>query len=133
MRQIVTARGDPVDIKLYAVTVAKVPYPRNGKTYVGLDVGSALGDVDVLSAVDEFVAKAARPTFSPVQGARVLAKMVHTKYETDAGAPGFEFPLQEGMLLDVVLRPGAFGEFGYCLLVHRVKPHAPKPAKPHAP
>ena len=123
--QVAGPDGEPVDVRLYACQVIKPPYEAGGKTYAVLDASAAAGDLDRLRALNDFVRAQARPRFSPVRpdGALVV-KLDRPKWETAAGTPGFAFPLDVGSLVDVVLRPGAFGGFGWCLLVHRLKPHA---------
>ena len=124
-RQLALPDGSPVEIKLFGCMVDREPYVRNDKTYVALDLIDAVGDLDVLRAVDEFIEHAARPEFSPYRPPLVIAKMpANVEYATATGEPGSRFDLRRGELVDVLLRPGAFGSFGYCLLVSRVKPHA---------
>lgn len=127
-KQIVSAQGAPVLVKLYGCGIDKPPYLKNGKTYLSLDISEAAGQLDLLHRVDELVHRHAKPRFSPVWGMLLIAKMntggggVRTMYETAEGDPGTAFPMPKGAAVDVELAPGAFGEFGYCWLVRRVKP-----------
>ena len=129
--QIVSAPGAPVLVKLYGCAVDKPPYVKNGKTYVSLDISEATGQLELLHRVDDLVHRHAKPQFSPVWGMLLIAKMniggVPTKYETAEGDPGPAFPMPKGAAVDVELAPGAFGGFGYCWLVRRVKPSGVKP------
>ena len=126
-RQVTASDGGPVSVRLYACTIDKAPYARHGKTYVCLDVSRAVGDLDLLHKVDAFVESQAHPDFSPVSGTRVIAKMpAGVTYETEDGDPGPRLSLTETDVVDVELVPGAFGKFGYCWLVRRVKPHVTK-------
>lgn len=125
LRQLTTAGGEPVDVKLYACRVVKEPYDRNGKTYLGLDLSATLGDLDALRQVDDFVAKHASNGYSPLMpGGNLVVKLTaSTKYENSDGNPAARWSIAPDAYVDLVLRPGAFGDFGYCWLVHRIKPH----------
>lgn len=125
-RQVVNASdGTPVDLKLFRCVVDKAPYVRGAKTYVALDLIDALGDLDVLRALDEFIERSVTPEFSPLRPPLVIVKVPRdVSYEDAEGAPGPPLDLKRGDEIDVMLRPGAFGAFGYCLLLTRVKPHA---------
>ena len=126
-RQVVRAQGgQPPDVALYNCSVDQEPRDKGGKLYVSLDAGDAAGDVELLKAIDEHIHRAARPAYSPVATMPLLVVKVlaATRFEDEAGDPVPAWPLRRGQAVDVVLRPGAFGEFGYCLLLQRVKPHA---------
>lgn len=121
------ASGEPVDIKLYGCRVQRPPYLSNGKTYMLLDLGACVAGsgTELLRAVDEFVARQAKPSFTPVRAdGALLVKLDRPKYEDGNGDPGPAFQPAPNDLVDVVVRPGAFAAFGYCVLVHRMKPHA---------
>lgn len=128
LRQLENPRGGGApEARLYACEVLKPPYDRGGKTYVQLALG--LGDVDVLRRIDDLIHQQARPAFSPLStagdGLRVVAKLPGTaRFEDVAGDPCPRWQLHAGQRVDVVLEPGAFGDFGYCLLVRRIKPTA---------
>jgi len=129
LRQLATAGGGPVEARLYACRVAKAPYDKNGKTYLVLDLAAALGDLDVLRAVDDHVRRVAGARFSPLLdgGAQLVVKVPPggaVKYENDDGNPAAAWRIEDDAYVDAVVRPGAFGDFGYCWLLHRVKPHA---------
>jgi hypothetical protein len=125
-RQVVDAGSrQPVDIVLYGCKVTKAPHTANGKTYVWLDVAECVGDVQRLRDVDVFIKREASPRFSPVTERMVIAKLTRaTQYATDDGAAAWKIDAALGDLVDVVLQPGAFGGFGYCMLVNKLKPHA---------
>lgn len=126
-RQVVRARdGQPPDVALYNCSVDQEPRLRGDKTYVSLDAGDAVGDVDLLKTIDQHIYRAARPAFSPVATMPLLVVKVlaTTRFEDEQGDQAGPWALRRGQAVDVVLRPGAFGEFGYCLLLQRVKPHA---------
>lgn len=126
--------GREVAIALYACRVTRPPFSKNGKTYMHLDLSSAAGDLDALRDADQAICQAARPAFSPVAYASpagppraVIVKLTKTvAYSGADAAPAPPFSPAEGDLVDVVLTPGAFGSFGYCVLVSRLKPHALK-------
>lgn len=123
-RQLVTSDGLPVVATLYACVVDKAPYLKNGKTYVCLDTSGAVGDLDLVRKVDAFVDSQAKPDFSPVWGSRLVVKMPATlTYATDNGEAGPPFVMNAADVVDVEVTPGAFGKFGYCWLMRRVKPH----------
>lgn len=111
---------------LYNCVIDDEPRQRGGKTYVSLDIAEAVGDTDVLRACDQFIWSQARPAYSPAASAPLIVAKVlgTTRYENDLGNPAAAWPLRRGQTVDVVLRPGAFGDFGYCLLLHRIKPRA---------
>lgn len=123
-RQLVSSQGTPVLVKLYRCAVHTPPYAKNGKTYASFDISGASGQLEVLRQVDDMVHHHAKPAFSPVWGTRLVVKMNDTKFETPLGDPGPRFELAKGSLVDVELSPGAFGDFGYCWLLKRVKPSA---------
>lgn len=123
-RQLVTSDGGPVLVKLYRCTVDKAPYAKNSKTYVTFDITEALGNTDILQKVDAFITVEARPAFTPLWGPLVVVKMPLTAtYENEQGDPTQPFFLNRGDVVDIELSPGAFGKFGYCWLLKRVKPH----------
>lgn len=120
-------RGRDVDMALYACRVERPPFVKHGKTYMELDLSAAAGDLDGLRAADTAIRAAVNPSFSPVRAETrgVIVKLLKTtSYETDQGNPGPAFVPAQNDLVDVVLTPGAFGQFGYCVLVKRMKPHA---------
>lgn len=117
--------GAPVDVALYNCVVDQEPRQRGDKVYLSLDAGDAVGDTDLLRRVDEHIYRAARPAFSPVALPLLTVKVLATtRYEDEAGHAAPSWTPRRGQVVDVVLRPGAFGDFGYCLLLQRVKPHA---------
>jgi hypothetical protein len=129
-RQLVSAAtGATPSVALYNCTVDEPPYERGGKTYVSLDIEDAVGDVDLLREIDAFVDSAAKPAFSPLATASLLIVKVPAhgvRYDAEDGSRDLDgaFQLRRGQAVDVVVRPGAFGAFGYCFLLQRVKPHA---------
>ena len=141
-RQLATEANAPVDAHLYALRVTRVS-ESDGKTYVVADASDALGDVEVILGADAFIRRAANPRFSPVgRGdgtdagtlSLTLKLLATTKYADDIGHPAPPFVPAVGDLVDAAVRPGAFGDFGYCILVQALKPHAAKAhaAKAHA-
>ncbi len=129
LRQVVDARTrQPVLATLYRCKVAKAPHAIGGKTYVWLDVSDCVGDVQCLRDVDEFIRREASPRFSPVTESMVIAKLTRaTRYATDDGSAAWTMDVTLGDVVDAVLQPGAFGSFGYCVLVNKLKPHAAGP------
>ena len=126
LRHVVDAHDrQPVHVTVYRCTVAKAPHEVGGKTYVWLDVSDCLGDMQRLRDVDEYIRREASPRFSPVTKDLVIAKLTRaTSYATDDGTPAWKLDVVQGDVVDVVLQPGAFGAFGYCVLVSKLKPHA---------
>lgn len=126
MRQVAGPGGRAVEAALYGCQVVRAPHDKSGKTYMTLDIGSCVGDLDVLRQVDDFVKKHAAPNFSPLlPGGHLVVKVpAGVKYENAAGNPAAHWPVLTNSVIDVVLRPGAFGDFGYCWLVQRLKPAA---------
>lgn len=124
-RQLVRSDGRQVDVALYRCVVDKPPYVRGGKTYVALDLIDAMGDMDVLRRVDEYIEKTAFPEFSPFRPPLLIVKIpTSVTYQDVAGKHATTpFLMKQGDEIDVVVRPGAFGSFGYCWLLTRVKPH----------
>lgn len=129
LRQIAASDGSPVDVRLYGCMVVQPPHVKNGKKYARFDVSDAVGDVDVLSAVDGFVARhVSAGSFSPLRdGGQLVVKVpADLRYENDSADPTDPWTMTAGQVVDVELRPGAFGDFGYCWLLRRVKPAAKK-------
>lgn len=126
-RQVVRAQdGQPPEVALYNCLVDQEPRLRGDKTYLSLDAGDAVGDVDLLNTIDQHICRAAKPAYSPVAAMPLLVVKVlaSTRFEDEEGNPAPSWALTRHQAVDVVLRPGAFGDFGYCLLLQRVKPHA---------
>ena len=126
----------PVRAELYGCTV--VSESTNGRNaFLTLDLSNATArsdaGIDVLRRVDARIRREANPRFSPLRqdadGNRVIAKVDdgNLRFETWDGAFAVPFEFRIGMRVDAVLRLGAFGTFGYCWLMERVKPHEPTP------
>lgn len=126
LRQISRADGGPVDVELYGCHVHRAPHVSGGKTYMTLNLDRAGGDTRVLAEVDDFVRRQAAPAFSPLlAGGHLVVKLpAGVAYETAAGEPAAPWGILTNAAVDVVVRPGAFGDFGYCWLLRRVKPSA---------
>ena len=129
-RQLTTAGGGAVEATLYNCVVEKPPFDRGGKSYATLDLSDAVGDVDAVRKVDAFIRGAAHPAYSPFQASgpreTLVIKVPRTgvAWELADGATSLDGPyeLHEGQRVDVVLAAGAFGGFGYCWLLRRIKP-----------
>jgi hypothetical protein len=120
-----SATGKAPQARLFGCQVLKPPREVSGKTYVTLDLEDAVGDLQVLDAVDGFVRSQATAAYSPWGRGdrRLVAKVVAaTAFEDAEGDPAAPWALLQNSTVDVVVRPGAFGDFGYCWLVARVKP-----------
>ncbi len=128
-RQLTRANGDPVEATLHGCEVRRSPYAENGKTYAVVGLAEASGDVDALRKVDSFVRASAAPAYSPLSGDALTIKVPDrgVSWETEDGHAALDgaFALPAGHRVDVVLRLGAYGSFGYCWLVRRIKPAAP--------
>lgn len=124
-RQVVGPGGGPVEAALHLCQVVSPPAAKNGKTYMTLDISECLGDVDLVKRVDAWIDKHASPRFSPLLPghARLVVKLPPgVRFENVTGDPAAPWPILANAVIDVVIRPGAFGEFGYCWLLQRVKP-----------
>ncbi len=130
---LTTRDGAPLRAEVYACTVLRET--TNGRNrFVTLDLTTARGaGVDVLRRADDVIRREANPGFSPLTrragedgGGTVIAKLAgdDVRFETWDGGFAVPFDLVPGMCVDVELRLGAFGAFGYCWLLERVKPHA---------
>lgn len=119
--QITFADKSKVVAHLTGCVVRKAFTSSDGKKYVKLDMTGAIGDKQLLLAVEERIKEVANPKFSPLRFAweDVTAKLFGTKWELD-GQPAAEWELREGDVVDMSLSPGAFGPFGWCLLVARI-------------
>jgi hypothetical protein len=106
--QLELATGGPVVARVRGCVVAKTS-ESGGKRYATLDMSSAIGDKKLLLDVDEFIRARAAPRFSPLRFAwgQVTVKI----------ASGED--VHRGEVLDVELSPGAFGPFGWCLLLKK--------------
>lgn len=107
--QLANDDGTPVVARLAGCVVTGVT-ESNGKRYASLDMSSSTGDRQLLLDVDECIRARVRPRFSPMRLAwtRVTVKIVTTD------------DVATGGVVDVELTPGAFGSFGWCLLLTRV-------------
>jgi hypothetical protein len=101
--------GKPVVARVRGCVVTKV-FESQGKRYATLDMSSAIGDKQLLLDADEFIRARASPRFSPLRFAwtQVTVKIV------------INDELRYGSILDVELSPGAFGAFGWCLLLKKI-------------
>ena len=127
LRQVCGPGGAAVEARLYGCQVLRAPHASNGKTYMTLDISGSSGDADILKRVDDFVRSNSAAEFSPLMaGGRQLVVKVPpgVQYETADGQPAAAWPVLTNAMVDVVVRPGAFGDFGYCWLLSRVKPGA---------
>lgn len=132
LHQVVAAAADgsqaPVQVALYGCVVMTPPHAagRGNKTYMTLRLDDATGDLDRLRQVDDFVARRAAPDFSPLMagGTRLVVKVpaAGVGYECERGDPTGPWTPGAEDVVDVVLAPGAFGAFGYCWLLRRIKP-----------
>lgn len=125
MRQIKTVRrgryyqlayeddGKSVEATLTGdMTVKKAFATADGKRYLKLDLDRAIGDKKLLMDVQEHIERAVSPRYSPLRNAwsDVTVKLM--------GAHHDEFAV--GDVLDsLVVSPGAFETFGWCLLAKR--------------
>jgi hypothetical protein len=127
-RQLVDAQtGETPQVKLYRARVTKTVAA--DKPYITLDLGmleDQRSDAAGLADVDAFIHKLAEPRFSPLSAKTVIVKMPpkDVRWENENGDPALPWPVELHAVVDVILKPGAFGEFGYCWLVHRIKPHS---------
>ena len=130
---LVNRDGTPVTAELYKCVLVNDPHPArgdaaSGKTYATLDLTFARGSgMGVLQNVSTRITKEAAPEFSPLRPDKTLVVKFPggggVRHETREGAADAPFAPVAGQAVDVVLRLGAFGSFGYCWLVSRIKPH----------
>jgi hypothetical protein len=125
---LVNRNGTAVTAELYKCVLANDPHLSSGKTYATLDLTYARGaGLGVLQNVSHRIDVLAAPEFSPLRPDKTLVVKFPaggaTRHETRDGAAAAPFTPVAGQAVDVVLRLGAFGSFGYCWLVSRIKPH----------
>lgn len=115
----------PVTVKLFDCRVVRL----KGSTYLVLDASMADDDAKAeLLRAHDFIQRHSSPEFSPLKYAResdawdaVVVKMARdVSWETPKG-PTDPWKLSPGDAVDVVVSPGAFGKFGWCLNVKRIK------------
>ncbi|AGE58540.1 hypothetical protein PBCVNY2B_863L [Paramecium bursaria Chlorella virus NY2B] len=89
--------------------------------YVRLDLSKSSGDRSALLKIHEYIKNAANPNFSPLKYAAenkswddVVCKISNANWEP------YEKYLNKGDKVDVVLSPGSFGSFGWCLNIKQV-------------
>ena len=89
--------------------------------YVRLDVSISSGDRGALIKIHDYIKNAVNPNFSPIKYAAenkswddVVCKISNAQWEP------FEKYLNKGDKVDVVLSPGSFGKFGWCLNVKKI-------------
>ena len=88
--------------------------------YVRLDLSKSSGDRGALLKIHEYIKNAANPQFSPLKYAEnkswddIVCKISNAQWYP------FEKYLNKGDKVDVVLSPGAFGKFGWCLNVKNI-------------
>lgn len=129
---LVNRDGTPVIAELYKCVLSNDPHPArgdtSGKMYATLDLTFARGaGIGVLHSVSQRIDKEAAPEFSPLRPDKTLVVKFPAggavRHETREGGADAPFTPVAGQAVDVVLRLGAFGSFGYCWLVSRIKPH----------
>ena len=130
--QLATPDGGPVEVKLFGCVVVSSKYSSgkdssgkdsSGKDYAKLDLSAAQGREDLVRVAEFIDATKPKPRFSPLRfglGNVVVKFGPGTKWETAIAAIS-EFYLEPGSLVDVVVSPGAFGDFGWCVNVKRIK------------
>jgi hypothetical protein len=123
---LTTSSGQSVRAELYRCVILREPHVSNGKTYATLDLTHAHGPgLAVLTNVDTIIRKHSAPEFSPLMTPQKLVVKLPDQgvhYETHDGNAGYAFELRQGRSVDVMLKLGSFGSFGYCWIVERIKP-----------
>lgn len=121
--------GGPVDIKVFSCKVVAAPYEVEGKRYARLDMTRIdPAERHLLANVESTIRRLASPRFSPLRdglGSVVVKIPADASWEDARGDVG-EFSLAAGDWVDVVVSPGAFGVFGWTLLVKRLKRSGPE-------
>lgn len=120
---VVRSPNQPILARVYGCTVDKAPYTKNGKTYVSFDTTHAVGDLGTIRDVDNFVYRQARISFSPVWtgcGLLIVKIPPTARFLSAAGSVSL-FELHRGDVVDIEVEPGAYGSFGYCWLLRRIK------------
>lgn len=124
---LVNKDGSAVQAEVYGCTVQREPHESSGKTYATLDLALARGaGLGVLQNVATRIDREAAPEFSPLRPDKTLVVKFPARgvrHETREGCADAPFVPTRGQCVDVVLKLGSFGTFGYCWLVSRIKPH----------
>lgn len=120
--QVAYADKSKVCAELDGCVVKKAFVSTDGKRYAKFDMSRAIGDKQLLLAVQDHIREAANPRFSPLRFAweDVTVKLMGTKWEI-GDQPAAAWELREGDVVNLVLTPGAFGSFGWCLIATHVK------------
>ncbi|ABU44299.1 hypothetical protein FK949_gp207 [Paramecium bursaria Chlorella virus NYs1] len=89
--------------------------------YVRLDLSKSSGDRSALLKIHEYIKDVANPNFSPLKYAAenrswddIVCKISNAEWNP------FEKHINKGDKVDVVLSPGSFGSFGWCLNIKQV-------------
>lgn len=91
-------------VHLRGVLVSRAPFVSGRKTYAVLELEPGAPETERVKRIDAFVrAQDVQPSYSPLGRSSVLVKVVSGTARTNE-------------VVDAVLKPGAFGSFGYCWL-----------------
>ena len=111
--------GNPIQLLFESCVIAREIY--DGGKYVRLDLSKSSGDRQALLKIHEFIKGKANPAFSPLKYAAenkswddIVVKISNAEWEP------FEKYLPKGSKVDVILTPGAFGDFGFCLNIKKI-------------
>lgn len=120
--QVAFADKSKVSAKLDGCVVKKAFVSNDGKRYAKFDMSRAIGDKQLLLGVQEHIKQAVNPRFSPLRFAweDVTVKLMATKWEI-GDQPAAAWELREGDVVDLVVSPGAFASFGWCLIATHVR------------
>lgn len=117
-------------VKVFGAVVVKDMYESAGKRYLKVNLQECTRQSYVrheLTNIDRAIDKAVNPRFSPVRYAEehdwgeVVLKVLDSCSWEDAAGPAKPFWPVEHDVVDVVVAPGAFGDFGWCLNVVKIK------------
>jgi len=111
--------GKAIELYFDNCTVVREIYDNN--KYIRLDLSKTSGDKNALRLIHSYIQKEVNPNFSPLKYAfennswsDIVCKISNASWEP------FEKYLSKGQSVDVVLSPGAFGSFGFCLLIKKI-------------
>jgi hypothetical protein len=121
------ALGDLDDLRRVDAFIAREATARAGGTGGTGGTGGYHGKNGGTGGTDKRGKNRDNDFFSPVMdGDQVVVKIPR---DAVLDSPDHQTWLRVGDAVDVVLAPGAFAAFGYCLLLRRAKPHQLRDAK----
>jgi hypothetical protein len=108
--------NNPVELLFENCLVVRGIYDK----YIRLDLSKSHGDRVALLKIHEYIKNAVNPNFSPLKYAEnkswddIVCKISNAYWDP------FEKYLNKGDKVDVVLSPGSFASFGWCLNIKKI-------------